>query len=277
MNKFGEFGQEMAYLGGEYIENNEMKPTEREKGKQFLSGTAHGNEFSHFISLAAEEPYTDDFERTKRDARAAKEKLSSSTAFKPCSPSKRMTGSGDVTGLFSRPSIPDDPYQPKSPMSAKKEPRNFSCSPPRRGQGGVPGTLLSPYPKHRPDVYESEKLAAKADERKAREKRNGPIRVGKPPSTISPPIFNPEPITRPKQYQPDTKITKPFRPGSPSRRGIEGTFSSYPEHIPDPYDERMRKAKSMERGATTDGMKPAPFRSSFARRSSPVRSIHFRK
>ncbi len=256
-----------------------MKSTEREKGKQFSSGKLTSGDFSRFITLASGEPYTDEFTRTQaklKESREKTKKIAIGPCFKPVSPPKKMNGSGNTYGLFTQnmPHMPPNPPVQAIRGAKPASPRNFSVSPPKRGQGGIPGTLLSPYPPHMPAEYDSVHKVQMEEEAKARSKRQGPIRVGcKTNDMISTPAFDTEPTVQPKKYTMDRKVTKPFRPTSPGRRGVLGTFSNYPEHIPDPYDEHeRRKRQEMHR----KGVGEVPFKTSFATKTSPTRSIQFK-
>mmetsp|Transcript_21117 Transcript_21117/g.30529 ORF Transcript_21117/g.30529 Transcript_21117/m.30529 type:complete len:316 (+) Transcript_21117:123-1070(+) len=210
------------YEGETHIDNAKVLAAQRLKGRQ---GFLTPNGFSHPSSL------------------------------------KKSSSVGDYNGTFTKPyqHMPEGRHEPRNkPREAKKEiaPRKIYTNPPRKATGGQASTpkihfTETEYVASEYDAYENKEREL---HRTSRELMDGkpPFKVsvedilGKPLSDEDKPAVSTKPFTSPISRPHTTQTakgdgeSKAFRPSSPSKAGgpLYGTFSEYPAHLADPYDEK---------------------------------------
>lgn len=134
--------------------------------------------------------------------------------------------------------------------SVYTSPKNFLTSPPKKGDPATtPGVMLGEYPEHKPDPYDRRaqlsREQAKRDKAKMQEQAFKTTVYGNRNFFDDKSTFggqNPKPkVVRPSSFH-GIRHEAPFVPPNPPRIGT--TFEKFPEHIPDPFEVKVKKQKT---------------------------------
>lgn len=240
-----------------------------------IAGRAHGNtkgmaQFGiskrgipgKFNRLYEGETFVSESKQATNQRMEGRKKFLTPNGFGYSSPIKKSSSKGDFYGTFQKKAptyLSDGTYGTRQTKTAITEsgPKNFYTNPPRKATGlsqaTTPKTLFeeyhyvtSPYNA----FHETEKRAKTAGIEKLGDKLPFKVRgqdalyapIKGPPGGMS----GSAPTNAVRKPKPEEE-PKAFRPSSPSKQGgpIYGTFSKYPNHEPDPFDEKAIMKASM--------------------------------
>lgn len=221
-----------------------------------------------FNRLYEGEQYMSASKLSAMDRMDGRKKFLTPNGFRYSSPLKKSSSKGDFNGTFRRKAPPyesDGTYGQRGVRTALKEtgPRNFFTNPPRKATGEAKGNtpkvcfdeyryVSSDYDAFRKAerearLAEKEKYADRVpfkivgqDALDAKPKEEDENHAKTAPARIAP-------IKKNKKGEGEEEEQKAFRPSSPSKSGgaLYGTFSKYPKHEADPFDEKKILRASM--------------------------------
>jgi|UniRef100_A0A7S4CZ55 hypothetical protein len=284
-------------IGDEY--DKKIPVSDRVRGKQMVTNPPKKGATpdvcfeKKFASLSLGDKYIDPGTLEKQDRLQQSKKKLTQEGFRYTSPSKRSSGLGNYYGCF----MEKAPYKHETeyvvlkkgelPEKVAAQPRNIMTGPAKKGTYGFSGTTLGKGDEYQyiSDPYDAGKKKEAAEAKEGGKKLIGPAfkasckRVeyfDSQPNVAASRIYSldkPLPARKPDAPKKDVAITVPFKPSSPSRRGVAGTLTKYPEYKEDPY-EAKEKAERDERKKNKPSVVWKPVNGN---KSLPVRSIAFNK
>eukprot|EP00695_Tsukubamonas_globosa_P002974 TRINITY_DN421_c0_g1_i3.p1 TRINITY_DN421_c0_g1~~TRINITY_DN421_c0_g1_i3.p1 ORF type:complete len:294 (+),score=70.31 TRINITY_DN421_c0_g1_i3:169-1050(+) len=272
-------------VGDEY--DKKVSSDVRTKGKQFSTsppkkGQLPSNYFDkQFKPLYEGEKYEMPGSAERRDRKKQAERVLAGT-FKPSSPPKRSSGSGNYYGCIGGVYTHEKEFETEKARDTSPQPKNVLTNPSRKGTFGVPNTTIGKSFEYVPDPYESVKKK-EIDERKASTSRNvaGPFKgmshgldfFDSQPNVAASRVYTIDKPIEAREEAPkkEAPIPTPFKPSSPPKIGYNSTLQRFPEYKEDPFDLRAKMERE-ERAKT----KPAVvFKPVSNPKSSATRSIMF--
>lgn len=284
-------------IGDEY--DKKIPVSDRVRGKQMITcptkkGATPDVCFEKkFASLSLGDAYVDPGTIEKQDRMLQAKKKLTSEGFRYTSPSKKSSGLGTYYGCFSEkaPFKHETEYvvlkKGELPEKVSAQPRNITTGPAKKGTYGFVGTTLGKGDEYQyiSDPYDAGKEKQANEAKEGAKKLIGPAfkaackRVeyfDSHPNVAASKIYSldkPLPARKPEPPKKEVQIPIPFKPASPSKRGISGTLTKYPEYKEDPY-EAKEKAEREERKKNKPAVIWKPISSS---KTLPFRSIAFNK
>ncbi|KAL0486090.1 hypothetical protein AKO1_001783 [Acrasis kona] len=260
----------------------------RHTGKQLLTNPSKkgrvgtNTTFGAFNPLYEKESYQDPGFQEKQFSKTEKVKIKAGP-FKPSSPSKRSAGLGNYYGTIgnSYPHMTDFNVVKKGdkPKPIEQPKKNIMTSPSKKGTYGYLKTTIGGEYEYKSDPYNA------SNEKALQEKKLHKSRiVGQPFKSTSHGLdfFDTHKnVAASAVYGTDSKVLppraerseerkrveKPFKPSSPSKRGLNSTFTPFPEYKSDEYD----KASDPSKKQTNERVfKPVSYE-----KTTPCRSVVF--
>ena len=252
------------------------------------------------------EKYVDPFKHETKAANEERAKNLTTNGFRYSSPNKWSSGLGNYYGCIGPKfqHMPDFNVLTKEvkPGPVVHELRQVLTNPPKRGYGATtPGCIFGPGPKagepgmgkyggreylHMKDEYDLARQKESAERKSSAE-----ALLGRPPfKTVSHAVDffdGHNRVASSKVYTEDPRVParpppaetgapvaeRAFYPSRAPRSGPLGTFTKFPEYLPDPLEEKLKKAKEAAAAARIVGA--APFKPTSKPHTTPMPSIVF--
>lgn len=278
-------------IGDEYDKKAGM--VDRAQGKQMLTNKKPQVLGQGFASLSIGDKYIDPGTLEKRQRLELSKKKLTPEGFKYTNPGKKSVGLGNYYGTFSEraPFKHETEYivlkKGEIPGKQQAQQRNITTSPPKKGTYGTPGITISLGDEYKyiSDPYDAAKRKEAEAAKESNHKSIGPAFKGackrldyfdSQPNVAASRIYTldqPLPARKPEPPKKEPAIAVPFKPSSPSKRGVQGLLTKFPEYKEDPYEARQRlEREERQKNKTAVTWKPVS-----GSRSLPTRSIAFHK
>lgn len=255
-----------SYPGSIDIEDEYTKPSKQHSrygGKQMVvQGDVLGNLpdamiDKNFKRLSENDVYIDPGSLERRERAARKERNVSEKAFLPSSPAKKSSGKGTYYGCISpaQEYMHDNDPDAVKPPPDTNGPKNFLCSPAKKGGYGTTGTSIGHVPEYESEPYLNSRILEKDERIAAREKIVKPfVSSGRGGGLFHTDVYayEPGPVMRERTKPPP--IEKAFKSPGKGKSGHNCTLSAFPEYMPDPFEEREAIEKAEKAAAKPPGI-----------------------
>jgi len=255
-------------IGDEY--DKKTLVSERVRGQQFKTcppkrGQGPDAFFDKkFKSLSEGDKYIDPGTIEKKDRMDSAKKKLTPEGFRYTSPGKKSCGLGNYWGTFGAPHKHETEYvvlkKGEQPFKGGAQPKNIVTGPSKKGTYGVPATTIGHGDEYKyiSDPYDSQRRKEVGEAKENAKKQIGPAFKSScrrteffdsQPNVAASKIYGLDkalPAHKPQNSKPEPKITIPFKPSSPPKKGFNATLSKAPEYKEDPY-EAKEKAEREER------------------------------